>query len=243
MTNSDAPGPRPAASAWAFTSRQVLRFIIYLCSAPAVLFLAAGRLNWGMGWVYVALALGGSLLSRALVARTHPDLLLERAQAAERQGVKAWDRILVPLAALVGPLATLFVVGLDDRFRWTGSVPRGVVVLGIVMLAAGYAWSAWAMTCNRFFSAHVRIQADRGHTVVSHGPYRMMRHPGYAGGVLADLSVPLMLSSLWGLVPALLTVAVLVVRTALEDRTLQDELPGYREYAGSVRYRLLPGIW
>jgi protein-S-isoprenylcysteine O-methyltransferase Ste14 len=99
------------------------------------------------------------------------------------------------------------------------------------------------MLANRFFSAVVRIQTDRGHVVVSDGPYRVMRHPGYAGGMLSYLASPLLLSSLWMFIPAVLTVAAMVARTALEDRTLRAELPGYADYARRVRYRLLPGLW
>jgi protein-S-isoprenylcysteine O-methyltransferase Ste14 len=96
---------------------------------------------------------------------------------------------------------------------------------------------------NRFFSAVVRIQRDREHTVVTSGPYRLIRHPGYAGALITSLAIPLLLGSLWALIPAALVVCLLILRTALEDRTLQEKLDGYREYAGRVRYRLLPGVW
>jgi protein-S-isoprenylcysteine O-methyltransferase Ste14 len=116
------------------------------------------------------------------------------------------------------------------------------VVAGVVV-AAGFAFSSWAMISNRFFSAVVRIQEERGHEVVTSGPYRFLRHPSYAGGAISSLALPLMLDALWGMVPSLINIAALVVRTALEDRTLLDSLPGYREYAARTRSRLIPGIW
>ncbi|HEY6073427.1 MAG TPA: isoprenylcysteine carboxylmethyltransferase family protein, partial [Anaerolineales bacterium] len=101
----------------------------------------------------------------------------------------------------------------------------------------------WAMVSNAFFVATVRIQTDRQQTVSSGGPYRYVRHPGYLGALLLHLGVPFMLNSLWALIPAILIALVLIVRTAMEDQTLHAELPGYKEYAQRVRYRLLPGVW
>ena len=101
----------------------------------------------------------------------------------------------------------------------------------------------WALAENRFFSSVVRIQTDRGHVVCDTGPYRIMRHPGYAGNILPLLGIVLALGSLWTIIPAVVALVIAIVRTALEDQTLQEELPGYREYAQRVRYRLLPGIY
>jgi protein-S-isoprenylcysteine O-methyltransferase Ste14 len=111
------------------------------------------------------------------------------------------------------------------------------------LIALGYAFAAWALIENRFFSSVVRIQADRGHVVCDSGPYRMVRHPGYAGSIPPLVGMVLALSSMWTLIPAAVALIIAVIRTALEDRTLQDELPGYRDYAGRVRYRLIPGIY
>jgi protein-S-isoprenylcysteine O-methyltransferase Ste14 len=101
----------------------------------------------------------------------------------------------------------------------------------------------WSMAANAFFAQTVRIQEDRGHTVATGGPYRYVRHPGYVGGILFQVATPLILGSVWALIPAGLTVCLTIIRTALEDRTLLEELDGYKEYAGRVRYRLLPGVW
>ena len=120
-----------------------------------------------------------------------------------------------------------------------------VCVLAIVIAAVlGYVViGVWSMAANAFFSMIVSIQKDRGHTVVTDGPYRYVRHPGYAGSILFTIATPLVLGSLWAFIPCGLAAALFVVRTALEDRTLQEELPGYKEYAQQTRYRLLPGIW
>jgi protein-S-isoprenylcysteine O-methyltransferase Ste14 len=150
---------------------------------------------------------------------------------------------LVGFVTLFGPLAIWGLSGLDARFGWTPPIPLGVQIGAIVVAVLGYLLLTWSMASNRFFSGVVRIQDDRGHRVASGGPYRFVRHPGYLAGVLVDLVTPLILNSLWALLPSVLVVVGLLLRTALEDRTLQAELDGYREYAGRVRSRLIPGVW
>lgn len=239
-----SPGPAAdrdadAAIGW----RAALGFAFYALSSAVALFLAAGTLRWTMGWVYVGSAQAVTLASRLLVLRADPSLLRERARFVQAEGAKPWDRRLVPLVALVGPLLTAVIAGLDHRFGWQPAVPPALQWAAVAVLLAGYGLAAWAMAVNRFFSATVRIQTDRGHTVVSDGPYRWVRHPGYAGGLLSYLAVPILLDALWALVPVALLMVGLAVRTVLEDRTLHDELPGYRDYAARVPYRLLPGVW
>jgi protein-S-isoprenylcysteine O-methyltransferase Ste14 len=223
--------------------RGAMRFILLLLFLCVTLFLAAGTFTWPMGWVYVALTLLTILVSRLLALRAHPDLLVERMQAEDKADAKAWDKRLVPLIAIYLPLVMQIVAGLNYRFGWPPALPLWLALVGLALVVAGWAWATWAMTVNRFFSAMVRIQADRGHRVVENGPYRWMRHPAYAGGVIANLVTPLMLGSAWALIPAGLTVALVVLRTSLEDRTLQAELPGYAAYAARTRYRLVPGVW
>jgi protein-S-isoprenylcysteine O-methyltransferase Ste14 len=150
--------------------------------------------------------------------------------------------ILAPLLAF-GSIFILVVAGLDRLYGWSNLFSVGARIAALVAIMLGYAFSSWALIENRFFSGTVRIQTERGHHVVSSGPYRIMRHPGYAGALLGYLPVPILLNSLWAFIPAILLLIVLVVRTALEDKTLQAELPGYREFAQKTRYRLLPGIW
>jgi protein-S-isoprenylcysteine O-methyltransferase Ste14 len=207
------------------------------------LFGAAGRLDWAMGWIYVGGVVVTSVVSRVLMARANPELVAERAHFAEKADVKSWDRLLMPFVGVVGPFAVWVVAGLNQRFGGPIEMPLWLQLGGIVAFAFGCAFSTWAMVANRFFSAVVRIQSDRGHSVVTDGPYRYVRHPGYTGSTAAWLGSALMLASWWALVPAALVTLAFVVRTALEDRTLQVELVGYREYTGRVRYRLVPGVW
>jgi protein-S-isoprenylcysteine O-methyltransferase Ste14 len=137
----------------------------------------------------------------------------------------------------------VIVAGLDHRFGWSPEFPLWLIVLGLILIALGYAFGVWAFVENRFFSSTVRIQTDRGHVVCDSGPYRIVRHPGYAGNILPLLGIVLALGSVWTLIPAAVALIIAVIRTTLEDQTLQEELPGYRDYARRVHYRLLPGIF
>ena len=208
-----------------------------------MIFLAAGTVRWPMGWVYYGLTVGGALASRALVAIVHPDLLAERAQSQRAEDNKDYDRYLSPIVALIAPLVSLIVVGLGKRWSWSPPLPTWVAAVGVVLYVLGYALATWALVTNRFFSAVVRIQTERGQYVVSGGPYRVVRHPGYTGGIATAIATPLLLGALWALIPEAIYVAFMALRTALEDRTLHEELPGYPEYARRTRYRLFPGVW
>lgn len=230
--------PRPLAS-----RRAMLGALLYLFLGPLLLFAAAGTVRWPMGWFYVALTLLLAIGSRVVVWRRNPDLLRERGRYASAEGAPGWDRVLSLGVGMVGPIVVGIVAGLHHRFGWPAVVPLGVQVLAAVLLAVNYGLGAWAMVSNPFFSAVVRLQGDRGHAVVAQGPYRWVRHPAYLGACIGILMLPLMLDALWALVPATLTAVAVVVRTALEDRFLRRNLPGYADYAQRTRYRLLPGLW
>ncbi len=150
---------------------------------------------------------------------------------------------MVAIVGILGPLVIVLVAGLDHRFGWTPPIPGALSAFGLALVVLGYGLGTWAMAVNRFFSAVVRIQKDRGQTVVTDGPYQLVRHPAYAGGLLASVGVPLLLGSGWSLLPSVLVAAALVARTRVEDRTLIKELEGYQGYAEQVRYRLFPLIW
>jgi protein-S-isoprenylcysteine O-methyltransferase Ste14 len=225
------------------TWRQVLRLVVYLLACPAVLFISAGRVDWVMGWVYSGLAVGASVISRLLVARKNPDLLLERGSADQKDNVQPGDRLMVSASVLYIPIIALVVAGLDRRFGWSPPIPSWATVVALAGLLVGYTCSTWAMVVNRFFSAYVRIQSDRGHQVVSAGPYRFIRHPGYAGGILGCLAGPFVLGSYWACIPALAEAVAVAWRTSREDRYLQEGLPGYAEYARRTPYKLLPWVW
>jgi protein-S-isoprenylcysteine O-methyltransferase Ste14 len=137
----------------------------------------------------------------------------------------------------------VIVAGLDHRFGWSPAFPVWLNVLGLILIALGYGFAVWALVENRFFYSVVCIQMDRGHEVCDSGPYRIVRHPGYAGNILPLPGIVLALSSVWTIIPAVAALIIAIIRTALEDRTLQEELPGYRDYAQQVRYRLIPGVY
>jgi protein-S-isoprenylcysteine O-methyltransferase Ste14 len=222
--------------------RIVVQMLFFIVVIPFLPLLISWRWDWWEAWVYAIISILGFAISRALAARRHPDLLAERARFTQLEDAKAWDKKLAPLVGLGGSLIPL-VAGLEARFDWspTFSWPAKTVALAIIL--AGYILASYALIENRFFSGMVRIQTDRGHQVVASGPYRWLRHPGYAGALLAYLATPFFLDSRWALLPAVFLTIILVIRTKWEDKALQDELEGYGDYAGRVRYRLLPGVW
>lgn len=175
--------------------------------------------------------------------RKYPDLIADRANFSDIDDTKSWDKILAPLVAVLGPIVMLLVAGLDIRFGWSTNLPLVLQVAGLVIVALGYSLGVWATVVNKFFSVIVRIQRERGHSTITSGPYKYVRHPGYAGRILANIAMLLVLDSLWELVPAVLVNCLFIIRIALEDRTLHEELKGYSDYAGRVCYRLLPGVW
>jgi protein-S-isoprenylcysteine O-methyltransferase Ste14 len=206
-----------------------------------VLFLAAGRLDWTMGWVYLGVYFLGIFLNLVVMTAKNPELYAIRAEITQ-EDTKEWDKIFT---ALYGPMLLLImaVTGLDaGRYRWS-SVPNWLQVVSIGLFVVGWLFSLWAMVANKHFETSVRIQAERGHETVTSGPYAIVRHPGYAGIMLLYAVTPWFLGSWWGLIPAGMLLAAFVYRTAMEDRTLHEELPDYRVYAEKVRYRLLPGVW
>jgi len=214
-----------------------LSFLVTLIFS-SVLFIAAGSLAWIWGWVLVFVMLTGNTLGVVLL---DPGLLEER--TGVKSGYKRGDALLAIIMGRLGPLAVIIVSGLDFRFGWSAPFPGALAVLGFVFLIIGYTPTLWAMRENRFFSSVVRIQKERGHYVITTGPYRIVRHPGYLGSVIYMLALPFALTSYWALVPVVATTIIAIVRTALEDHTLKRELEGYAQYAERVRYCLLPGVW
>ncbi len=225
-----------------FSPRVVLRLVIVLIIVPFLPILISKKWGWWEAWAYVALNIVGFIVSRALAARRNPDILKERANSMEMKDIKPWDKVLAPLLAY-GNIATLIVVGVDALFAWTSPFSLTAKLISLLVMLLGYAFGSWALVENRFFSGVVRIQTDRGHHVVDSGPYRLVRHPGYAGAMWTYLLIPVFLDSLWAFIPVALTLIVLFTRTALEDKTLQAELPGYKEFTQKTKYRLIPGVW
>jgi protein-S-isoprenylcysteine O-methyltransferase Ste14 len=221
-----------------------VRAVLIIGCLPALaLFLPAGTTDWPMAWIYVGLTIVSFAGSRLVVARLHPDTLVERGKMLDHADAKAWDRKLSFTMGLLGPLATYITAGLAYRFGWGAAVPLWAQLGALGVYAVCCVTGSWALVVNRFFSGVVRIQTDRGHTVVSSGPYAIVRHPGYSSAAIGYLALPVLLGAYWALVPAAVTIALLVLRTALEDRTLREELPGYEAYTQKTSYRLVPGIW
>lgn len=223
--------------------RAAVGFTLYVFLVPVLLFLSAGTTDWPMAWVHVTMLLASTLGSRLMVLRRNPDTLRERARFTSAEGTKAWDRILVPIVALLGPMATMIVAGLDHRWGWSTLIPQVGQYAAALVVAGGYGLSVWAMVENPFFSGVARIQEDRGQETITIGPYRFVRHPSYAGTLLASLALPMMLDAIWALIPATIMVAALILRTRLEDQMLRADLEGYQSYAEQTPSRLIPGVW
>ena len=225
------------------TPRERLSMLMIHLFIPLVLLACGGDIGWWQAWVFSLLVVAAGVGGRIWAQRRHPGLMRERIGSLKASDVKAWDRILAPLMAVTLFFPPVIVAGLDHRFGWSPVFPTWLHITGIFLIALGYAFAAWALAENRFFSSMMRIQTDRGHVVCDSGPYRIVRHPGYAGNLLSMPGIVLALGSAWTLIPVGVALVVAVIRTALEDRTLQEELPGYQEYTSRVRYRLFPGIY
>lgn len=219
---------------------QLLRMILGTVAFPAVLFLPAGRLNWPEAWAFLLLFFASLVFLWAWLTRRCPTLAQERRSIAPN--VEKWDKILMRIYSAL--LFTMLLISALDggRLEWT-STSTGVRVLAWVGLGGAMAVVWWTLSVNPFASRFVRIQDDRGHRVISTGPYKHLRHPMYAGVIVFALCTPLVLGSWYGAIPAGAIAVLFVIRTALEDRTLVAKLPGYSDYANRVCYRLIPRVW
>jgi protein-S-isoprenylcysteine O-methyltransferase Ste14 len=221
--------------------RYAVSGIIGVIGMAAALFLAAGRLDWAGAWGALAVMAVWTIAMIVIMGWVQPGLLEQR-MGANREKNSA-DTVMVSLINLASFIRYI-VAGLDIRNGWSGAFPSGAQIAALIICFLGYdLLFIWAISSNGFFTQIVRVQPERGQTVVSGGPYRFVRHPGYAGVILFELAVCILLGSWWALVASAVSVMVIVIRTALEDHLLQAKLAGYAEYAQRVRYRLLPGIW
>ncbi len=240
--NQGAPrGGGAGASLKRSVAVRLIQVVFVFLLQAVVLFASSGRLDWVAAWVYLGVYLGVLVVNMVVLAPRNPELIAERGQVKE--DAKGWDKTLAGLVSLYLPLAMLILCGLDARNGWSPQpdvLPRAIALVFVVL---GYGVVSWSMASNPFFSGVVRIQEERGHTVATSGPYRLVRHPGYLGMMAFTLATPVLLGSFWALIIAAIDLYLIVWRTVLEDRTLQEELPGYREYAARVRYRLIPWLW
>ena len=201
-----------AKAAKTTSCRRWIRLVLFYLFIPFILLICGGDLGWRQAWLYSALILVAGIGGRMWAEHRHPGLLAERQDIESIQGAKNWDKVLAPLMAVTVVYPVVVVAGLDHRFSWSAVFPLWLILPGFILIMLGYAFAAWALAENQFFSSVVRIQTDRGHTV-------------------------------WTLIPAVVASIIAVIRTAFEDRTLQEELPGYRDYAQRVRYRLIPWVY
>lgn len=206
----------------------------------AFLFVAAGRINYWQGLIYVALGLVMFILNYT-VLRIDKQLSDERSKPGE--GTKKWDKNILGLSFLAA-ISMYLIAGLDSgRFHWSPDFHWSVYLSGIILTATGQLLFLIAQKQNKFFSSTVRIQTNREHTVCETGLYKFVRHPAYLGSIIQTIGFPLFFGSLWSLIPISLSIILLIVRTHLEDKTLRNELKGYESYCNKTRYRIIPYVW
>jgi len=218
----------------------ILDQILGIVGMAVALFWSAGRIDWWPAWAAIAVWLAWFTAMDIIILRFNPELVAER--LSPPKGAKAWDRAILSILRLM-QLVRYILAGLDQRYGWTDDFPLAAQISALTVCVLSIALFSWALASNTFFSQIVRIQSDHGHAIATGGPYRYVRHPAYVGMILFELAFSTLLASWWALVAGGLCAILLLLRTALEDRTLQAELTGYVDYSCQVRYRLLPGIW
>ena len=225
------------------TLRYLARLFLSLLAQAIVFFAAANQLDLPRAWLFFALTFLYYLLSFIILYWSNPNLIQHRGGSAFREDSKQWDKYILLIYTLLGVYGQFFVAGWDlGHVQWF-YLGWEYLVVGIILFIISDVLIVWAMVQNPFFEPTVRIQKERNQRVISNGPYRIVRHPGYLSGILWHLAMPLIFGSGLTLVYSLLIVVLLVVRTYLEDKTLQAELEGYQGYTRKTRHRLLPGVW
>ncbi len=205
----------------------------------AIIFISAGSLSYWQGWTYVIIGLVMSVMNYT-VFKIDPGLESERSKPGE--GAKSWDKLILGLSLLT-TIVMYIVAGLDSgRFHWSPEFNMSAYLPGIILTIAGQLLFLVAQKQNKFFSSTVRIQTDREHTVCESGLYKVVRHPAYLGSIIQVIGFPLLFGSLWSIIPVFISIVLLLTRTQLEDKTLKNELKGYKEYAKKTRYKLIPYI-
>ena len=222
--------------------KQFLVTSILLSVQVSLFFLSAGHVAVALAWLFFFASFLHYAISTAVQYKFNAELLVQRLKI-KREGSKLWDEVLMRVTNLTALVLMPIIAGLDSgRFLWS-SLDTHFAVVGFFLFIASSILINWAMLANPYFEQTVRVQKDRGHRVISSGPYQIVRHPGYLGGILYALSFPLIIGSIYTFIPVGIYVLLMATRTLLEDRTLQRELNGYKEYAKKVRYRLLPWLW
>ena len=219
----------------------LLQNLIWIVAMGALLFVPAGTLHWPAAWVFLGTIAILGVSCGLWLARTDPALLAERMHPMMQSGQPLADKIFMLAFGLVA-LSWFLVIGFDQRMH-ASHVPTALQALGLAMLLGSVGFIMWVMRENSFAAPVVKLQTERGHRVVSTGPYAWVRHPMYSGSVLFFVGAPLLLGSWWGAGMLPLFIALFAIRARIEERALIAGLPGYADYATRVRYRLLPGLW
>ena len=221
---------------------QIVVICLMLILQMTIFFISAGHINLLRPWIFFGASFAQFIAGTVVQYKLNPELLVQRLKR-KREGSKRWDEILMRVSNLMLLIGVPVIAGLDiGRFQWSNLEVK-FAVLGFALFIISAIFINWAMIVNRHFETTVRIQKDRDHKVISNGPYKIVRHPGYLGGILFALSIPLIVGSLFALIPTGIYVILFMIRTSLEDKTLHKELDGYHEYAKKVKYKVLPGIW
>jgi protein-S-isoprenylcysteine O-methyltransferase Ste14 len=234
---SDVPHTEKHPNAVAGVLKVARAVAIFPVVMAVILFVVVGRPDWTWAWVYLGINLANVFIVSPITIRTNPATVAEH---DELKKTEKWDVASV-FYLLAAYIALPLVAGLDERFSWERDLSIAWQVAGSTVLAVGLGLASWAMITNPYIWSEVPIQ--RGQTVCSTGPYRFVRHPSYSGLILQALGVPILLGSLWALIPGIIAAVCIIIATSSEDRMLQTELPGYQDYVQKVRYRLVPGIW
>jgi protein-S-isoprenylcysteine O-methyltransferase Ste14 len=222
------------------TNKLFLKSLIGTLFFLLILFISAGRINYWQGWIYSAICILSVFLN-SYALKNKDDLAEER--SGVKSTTKSWDKIIIGLSAVV-LIITYIIAGLDSgRFQWSPAFHWGINASGAILILLGEVIFLFAQKQNKYFSSLMRIQTDRGHTVCDTGIYKIIRHPAYFGNIITAAGIPLVLGSLWSFIPSVVSVFLTLIRTSIEDKTLINELDGYRDYTYKTRYRLLPYIW
>ena len=225
---------------WKSAVNRGAQVLFSLLLVAALFFLSVGKSNVPRAWFYFGLYFVSLVMNMIIFIKYNPEVVKARSKILKGK-MKWWDKVYA-MSYTVLMLTIPIVCGLDVRFN-TSALGIEYYIVAILLFILGWSFTSWAMVANKYFEGSIRIQKERDHKVVSTGPYSIIRHPGYAGMILFYTSMPLGLGSLYGLVPVLLLTGAFIFRIHFEDKMLQQELEGYKEYTKRTRYRLIPGIW
>ena len=222
------------------TGQLLIKSLIGTLFFLLIIFISAGRINYWQGWLYTTINIISVLLN-SFALKNKDEIVAER--SGVKSGTKSWDKIILGLST-VTLIITYIVAGLDSgRFQWSPRFHWGINAIGVILILLGEVIFFMAQKQNKFFSSLMRIQTDRGHTVCDTGIYKIIRHPAYFGNIITAIGIPLILGSIWGFIPSVVSIFLTIIRTSLEDKTLINELNGYHEYTYKTPYKLLPYIW